>query len=69
MNKEKTDERVVSSFFIVKDENGNDTQDKFNLARSFVEYLDHSQKQSAMKYVIDERFVFIFCLSLLYSNR
>lgn len=55
-------------FFIVKDENGNDTQDKFNLARSFVEYLDHSQKQSAMKYIIDERFVFIFCLSLLYSN-
>lgn len=69
MNKEKTDERVVSSFFIVKDENGNDTQDKFNLARSFVEYLDHSQKQSAMKYVIDERFAFIFCLSLLCSNR
>lgn len=58
----------MSSFFIVKDENGNDTQDKFNLARSFVEYLDHSQKQSAMKYVIDERFAFIFCLNLLYSN-
>lgn len=69
MNKEKTDERVVSSFFIVKDENGNDTQDKFNLARSFLGYLDHLQKQSAMKYVIDDCFVFIFCLNLLHSNR
>lgn len=59
----------MSSIFIVKDENGNDTQDRFNLARSFLEYLDHSQKRSAMKYVIDERFAFIFCLNLLYSNR
>ena len=58
MNKEKTDERVVSSIFIAKGENGNDTQDRFNLARSFLGYLDHSQKQSAMKYVIDERFAF-----------
>lgn len=54
MNKEKTDERVESSIFIVKDENGNDTQDRFNL----VKYLDHSQKQPAIKYVIDERFAF-----------
>ena len=69
MNKEKTDERVVSSIFIVKGENGNDTQDRFNLARSFLGYLDHSQKRSAMKYVIDDCFVFIFCLNLLYSNR
>ena len=39
MNKEKTDERVVSSIFIAKGENGNDTQDRFNLARSFLEVL------------------------------
>ena len=48
----------MSSIFIVKGENGNDTQDRFNLARSFLGYLDHSQQQSAMKYVIDERFAF-----------
>lgn len=41
----------MSSIFIVKGENGNDTQDRFNLERSFLEYLDHSQKQSAMKCV------------------
>lgn len=41
----------MSSIFIVKGENGNDTQDRFNLARSFLGYLDHSQKQSAMKCV------------------
>lgn len=39
----ETELLVNNSDKFLKDENGNDTQDRFNLVRSFLEYLDHSQ--------------------------
>lgn len=39
----ETELLINNSDKFLKDENGNDTQERFNLVRSFLEYLDHSQ--------------------------
>ena len=52
----ETELLINNSDKFLKDENGNDTQERFNLVRSFLEYLDHSQNTEVMK-----------CISLMVS--